>query len=350
MALEYLSGDDQLAAQCYKNMGGSYSSLGDEEKAIDCYQTALKLDPNLSEAIYALGVYYNKKGNYELALEYFDSIIFSYNSPHRLVGVVQWRINTLFNLKDYRSAYREINTLLSRSENKEQLWKWCLMLVATFCRTSTISAKLSLPFWERFLKMYPHNPDASRELLLAKNYLRKNNDEIFFSYDDFKEEFELRILDVKYEDTAFLWDRLGHWAQDEDKWLDAESCFRKAHDIDGGEYGYCLGVALNHLGRFKESLPLLLEQAELIQPDDFSWFQVAISYEFQGRILEAIEAYEKCLSLNEKNELALFNLGGLHWNNNNLEEASRVWKLAVKFYPEHELTHKLRSDIPFILI
>lgn len=348
-ALEYLSDESKLAAQCYKNMGGSYSSLGDERKALDCYQKALELDPSLSEANYAIGVYYNRKGNYELALEHFDSIVFSYNSPHRLVGVAQWRINTLFNLSDYRSAYREINTLLSRSENKEQLWKWSLMLVATFCRTSTTSAKLSLPFWERFLGIYPHHPEASRELLLAKNYLRRNSNEILFSYDDFKKEFELRILDVKYEDTAFLWDRLGHWAQDEDKWLDAESCFRKAYDIDGGEYGYCLGVALNHLCRFKESLPLLLEQAETIQPDDFSWFQVAVSYEFQGCIPEAIEAYEKCLSLNERNELALFNLGGLHWNNNNLEEAGRVWKLAVKFYPEHELAHKLRSDIPFIL-
>ncbi|MBD1229384.1 tetratricopeptide repeat protein [Xenorhabdus griffiniae] len=349
-ALEYLSDDNQLTAQCYRNLGGSYSALGEENKALDCYQKALKLDPNLSEANYAVGVYYNRKGSYALALEYFDAIIFSHNTPNRLVGVVQWRINTLFNLNDYRSAYREINTLLSGSENKDQLWKWCLMIVATFCRTSTISAKLSLPFWERFLNRYPHNPDASRELLLAKNFLRMNNDEMVFSYDDFKKEFELCILDVKYEDTAFLWDRLGHWAQDEDKWLDAESCFRKAYNIDGGEYGYCLGVVLNHLGRFKESLPLLLEQAEKIQPDDFSWFQVAISYEFQGRILEAIEAYEKCLSLNEKNELALFNLGGLHWNNDNLEEASRVWKLAVMFYPEHELAHKLLRDIPFILI
>ncbi|MDY4366534.1 tetratricopeptide repeat protein [Pectobacterium brasiliense] len=349
-ALEDLSDDSELKAQCYKNMGSSYSALGNESKAMECYQKALRLTPNLSEANYSLGVNYNKKGNYELALEYFDAIVFPHNSPHRLVGVVQWRINTLFNLGDYRSAYREINTLLSNSENKEQLWKWCLMLVATFCRASIISAKLSLPFWERFLCIYPHHPDASRELLLAKNYLRQNSDKAFFSYEDFKKEFELLILDIKYEDRAFLWDRLGHWAQDEDKWLDAESCFRKAYDIGGGEYGYCLGVALNHLGRFKESLPILLEQAETIQPDDFSWFQVAVSYEFQGCIPEAIEAYEKCLSLNEKNELALFNLGGLHWNNNNFEEASRVWKLAVMFYPEHELAHKLRSDIPFILI
>ncbi|WP_273802614.1 DUF4365 domain-containing protein [Proteus vulgaris] len=349
-ALKGLSGDSKLKAQCYKNMGGSYSILGNESKAMECYQNALQLDPNLSEANYAVGMYYNKKGNYRLALEHFDAIIFPHNSPHKLTGLAKWRINTLFNLGDYRSAYREINSLLSTNENKEQLWAWCLILVATFCRTSIISAKLSLPFWERFLDIYPHNPDATRELLLAKNYLRQNTNEIFCSYEDFKREFELRILDVNYKDTAFLWDRLGHWAQDENKWLDAESYFRKAYNIEGGEYGYCLGVALNHLGRYKDSLPLLLEQAEKIQPDDFSWFQVAVSYEFQGCIAEAIEAYEKCLSLNEKNELALFNLGGLHWNSRNLEEASRIWKLAVMFYPDHELTHKLRADIPFILI
>lgn len=349
IALEHLVEEGKLAAQCYKNMGSSYSRLGKEHEAFEYYKKALDLEPNLNEANLAVGVIHNRKGNYELALEHLDLVLFPGNHQHKIIFVEKWRINTLFNMEDYRSAYREINSLLTRDDNKEELWKWCLMLVATFCRTSPISAKLSLPFWTRFLEMHPNHPDASREILLAKNYLRVNDNSSKYSYHEFKKEFEIRIQNANDEDTAFLWDRIGHWAQDEDEWEDAAMHFRKAYEIAGGEYGYCLGVALNQLGRFKESLPILVEQAEKIQPDDFSWFQVAVSYEFQGYIQEAIDSYEKCLSLNEKNELALFNLGGLYWNSRNYDEASRVWKLAVEYYPDHELSHKLRRDIPFIL-
>lgn len=348
-ALEHMVEAEKLAAQCYKNMGSSYSKLGNENEAFECYKKALELEPNLSEANLAVGVIHNHRGNYELALEYLDMVLFPGSHQHKLIYVDKWRINTLFNIGDYRSAYREINNLLTRNDNKEDLWKWCLMLVATFCRISTASAKLSLPFWTRFLEIYPNHPEASREILLAKNYLRVNDNSTKYFYHDFKKEFELRINNVSNQDCAFLWDRIGHWAQDEDEWEDAEKHFRKAYEMAGGEYGYCLGVALNHLGRFKESLPILIEQAEKIQPDDFSWFQVAIAYEFQGYIQEAIDSYEKCLSINDKNELALFNLGGLYWNSKNYNEASRVWSLAVKYYPDHELSHKLRKDIPFIL-
>ncbi|HFQ2024928.1 TPA: DUF4365 domain-containing protein, partial [Klebsiella pneumoniae] len=174
-ALEHIIEADKLAAQCYKNMGSSYSRLGNENEAYECYKKALELEPNLSEANLALGVIHNRRGNYELSLEYLDRVLFPGNYQHKIIYVDKWRINTLFNIGDYRSAYREINNLLTRNDNKEDLWKWCLMLVASFCRTSTASAKLSLPFWARFLEFYPNHPDASREILLAKNYLRVND-------------------------------------------------------------------------------------------------------------------------------------------------------------------------------
>ncbi|HAI3071931.1 TPA: tetratricopeptide repeat protein [Escherichia coli] len=348
-ALKNMTGAEKLAAQCYKNMGSSYSNLGNENKAFECYKKALELDPNLNEANLAVGIIHNHRGNYELALEYLDMVMFPGIYQHKIIHVTKWRVNTLFNMGDYRSAYREINNLLTRNNNEEDLWKWCLMLVGTFCRTSTISAKLSLPFLNHFLEMYPNHSEASREILLVKNYLRVNDNATKYSYLDFKNEFEFRINNISSEDRAFLWDRIGHWAQDEDEWEDAEMYFRKAYEMAGGEYGYCLGVALNHLGRFKESLPILIEQAEKIQPDDFSWFQVAIAYEFQGYIQKAINSYKKCLAINEKNELALFNLGGIYWNSRNYDEARHIWKLAVEYYPDHELSRKLRKDIPFIL-
>ncbi|WP_229274516.1 tetratricopeptide repeat protein [Burkholderia pseudomallei] len=169
------------------------------------------------------------------------------------------------------------------------------------------------------------------------------------TYLAFKTEFDASIQHLEGEAAALLWDRLGHWAQDDENWEEAERCFRAAYKLAGGHYGYCLGTALNFLNRPEESLPILLPQTEEIQSDDMSWYQVAVAYEKLGRVLESINAYLKAIELNPNYELAWFNMGGVHWNAGEFEEASRVWKTAVDKFPDHELAALLRRDIPFVL-
>ncbi|MEP3778936.1 MAG: tetratricopeptide repeat protein [Paracoccaceae bacterium] len=200
------------------------------------------------------------------------------------------------------------------------------------------------------MRAYPDTLSAVQQSLLVKLYLRSNGEDFGASYDQFKVEFEENIERIETEGAAFLWDRLGHWAQDEENWVEAERCFRRAFDLDGGHYGYCLGTALNFLGRCEESLPILRKQAEEIQPDDMSWFQVAVAAERTGKLQEAISAYNKAIELNPNYDLAWFNLGGVHWNRKDFVEASRIWKAAVEKFPDHELAHKLRQEIPMVLL
>ena len=63
---------------------------------------------------------------------------------------------------------------------------------------------------------------------------------------------------VQGEAAAYLWDRLGHWAQADSNWEEAERCFWVAYDLAGGRYGYCLGTALNFIERAEESLPIAI--------------------------------------------------------------------------------------------
>ena len=118
-----------------------------------------------------------------------------------------------------------------------------------------------------------------------------------------------------------------------------------AHELAGGDYGYCLGTALNFLKRFEESLPLLLKQAQVIQPDAMSWFQVGVAYEKLERVPEAIDAYEKALALDPNYDLAMFNIGGVLWNSGEREQALVVWRRAVKQFPNHKFTTRLRDEL-----
>lgn len=352
VALESRMPEDNssLLAQCYKNLGSSYEKLGDIERAVDSYRKALTCDNQLPEAHYALGLFHLKNGEYSESLEHFDQAVFPGHSPEKKSSVSGWRLNALFNLGDGKAAFREINALLGDADSVYWIWPQCARLISSFGRTTPENARLSLPFWRRYLDAHPNCPSGSREILLNQLYLRLGGHLQDKTYSVFKIEFEARIQHVQGEPAALLWDRLGHWAQEEKNWEEAERCFRIAYDLAGGHYGYCLGTALLFLDRPEESLPLLLLQAEKIQPDETSWFQVATAYDKLGLMREAIDAYQRVIALNPNDAVAWFDMGGTYWNAGEEEQASKVWKTAVEMFPDHELADRLRRELPFVLL
>ena len=83
-------------------------------------------------------------------------------------------------------------------------------------------------------------------------------------------------------ETVLAWDRHGHWTQDEECRDETGRCHRNACELASVDYGHCLGTAHNLLDRFDESLPPLLEYAEVIQPDAMGRFLVGLAYENPG--------------------------------------------------------------------
>ena len=100
--------------------------------------------------------------------------------------------------------------------------------------------------------------------------------------------------------------------------------------------------------RFDESLPILLEQAEVHQPTAWSWFQVAVAQEGLGDFDGCIESYHRAVALDGDDALSLFNLGSVLWNHRSKSEAITVWTVAVKQFPSHPLAAHLRSKLPQI--
>ena len=338
--------EPKQAAQVLKNLGSSIERLGDASGAVIHYREALGLDPDLPEAHNALGCYYVRVGRYEDALTHFDRAIFAEAQMGRVSAVTGWKINVLFNLGEGRAAFREINSLLTRADREPWVWRWCAQQVGSYGRTTPENARQALLFWRRFVSAHPADVPARRELFQVAFYARREGVDIEQSYVEFRADFDQHIDRFDREDAAFLWDRLGHWAQDDGDWVEAEHCFRKAYDLEGGHYGYCLGTALNFLDRYEESLPIVREQAETLQPDAMSWFQVAVASAGLGKTAEAVDAYQRSIELDPNDGLAMFNLGGVHWNAGEIEKAITVWTAAIDRFPDHELVAKLQEDFP----
>ncbi|MEO0922768.1 MAG: tetratricopeptide repeat protein [Pseudomonadota bacterium] len=337
----------EFASQGHKNLGSSFERLGDEKKAVEHYREALRLNPHLPESHNALAQYYIRQGEWERALEHLDQVAFTDPTRSKTATIAGWRVNVLFNLGDCKAAFREINSLLAEANRETWIWPYCARLVASFGRTTTECARQALAFWSRYVDALPETADGYRELILASLYLRTEGEDLGRTYGEFRDEFERQIERIENADeAAFLWDRLGHWAQDDANWQEAERCFRRAYELAGGHYGYCLGTAKNFLGQYAASLPILLQQAEHIQPDSKSWFQVGVAYGGLGQSDYAVEAYEKALEIEPDYDLAMFNLGGEYWNRGDKVEALDVWQTATERFPEHELTAKLKREMP----
>jgi tetratricopeptide (TPR) repeat protein len=338
--------DLEMAAQCLKNLGASFERLGDEGTAADFYRGALEMNPQLPEAHFALGLFHHRKSLFNEAIAHFDAVIFSECELGKNATVTGWRLNALFNVGAPQEAFRAINQLLAEAHREPWVWSWCAKQVAAFGRTSVESARAGLNFWLRYVHANPAVSRARVELLLTQFYLRREGQEIGKDYLEFQAEFDDHMVHVEPEDAALVWDRLGHWAQDEENWYEAERCFRKAYEIEGGHYGYCLGVALNCLCRYEEALPLVSAQAKDIQPDELSWFQVGLANEKLSRTAEAVEAYRKALILNPDYSLAMFNMAGTLWNSGEHDRAAIVFRTAAQQFPKHELTSKARLAFP----
>jgi tetratricopeptide (TPR) repeat protein len=144
-------------------------------------------------------------------------------------------------------------------------------------------------------------------------------------------------------DASHLWDRVGHWAQSDGNWETAERYYRKAYDLEPERYGYCLGTALNFLGRFTESLPILVSNVKAREGDAGSWFQVGVARDGANDIEGSKDAFRRALAIDPDYARAMFNLGGALWNSGEQREAIEVWSEALSRFPDDPLSGRVRK-------
>jgi tetratricopeptide (TPR) repeat protein len=336
------------AAQCCKNWGSAEEHCGRLDDARKLFERALALDPELSEAHFALGLWHLRAGdNDALALKHLDQVTPRGDIPHSTAALQARRAELLFKTGDCKAAFREIQSLRSVAKHFDWVWPCCARHVAAFGKQSLESARTAVVFWRAFLREFPTSLVAESERLLCLLAIRSESSAVDISFDQFRSDM-LALIDRGAQDPAYLRDRIGHWAQYEGNWVEAEKAYREAFTMEPARYGYCLGTALNFLDRHAEALPILLEQAEKHIPDAKSWFQVAVARAGTGDIDGCIAAYQRAIELDEDYDLAWFNLGGIFWNARRVAQARAIWNEAFRRFPDHDQVKKLRKELPIL--
>lgn len=347
LAIAFLGDDPSaLGPQCYKNLGSALEASGHHEQARESFEAALALDPELAEAHLALGLWHrNHSKDLNQCIEHLDLVARARGSALSMRAVHGWRAAVLFELAQTEAAFAAIDAVVAGDRLDDWEWYWCARLVRAHGKDNPSSRRQARKFWRRFMKFYPDDVRGLLEAFTCEWALHERDGDARVSFAEFKAHAEA-LLAIPDVDPAAIWDRVGHWAQTDDNWAEAESAFRRAFDIEPHRYGYCLAVALNHLDRWEETLSVLSPIAAAPDADSLVLFQLAFAQERVGNAQGAADGYRRAIELEPEYALAHFNLGGVLWNERNVDAAVAAWREAVTRFPAHELAAKLRGDLP----
>jgi tetratricopeptide (TPR) repeat protein len=323
--------------------------MGDNASGRQCLEEALRHDPQLFEALYCFATFsMQKERNPETALSYLSQIITSRLSSIHLAAVHGWKAAVYMKLGRYAEGIASAEDAINSAPEAEWAWGVGGRLYALARHHGQQWLDPAADFWQRFIQKHPHNVEAWAELGYVYWFLREQKNKT--DKIDLSQRSQLaftKAMDLGLEDDGLVWDRIGHLYQEEDNWKEAEKAYRKATQRNPDQFGYCLGVSLMSLNLYEGALPWVLAAAEKHQPDAMSWLQVAICQEKMGKIVEATAAYEKAIQLDPNYAEAWFNLGGLHWNQEDIQKAIATWKEAMDRFPDHKLCKQVREVVGF---
>jgi len=320
-------------AECHKNLGSCYLEMGRPQKAFQHFQKAITLSPFLAEAHFALVMWYRNEFNFLEALNHLDKVTISNNKHLKNTTLQGWRAEILFELGDFKAAFREINSLLLEAEKEKWIWSWCYQLIVKYRTNDAEYYQYAQMFWEKFILYFPDKFEGHYYRLISLFCLKQFgivNEHTFDSFRNLVEVYAEKFV----EDMSFLWDRAGHWAQDNGDWNNALDCYVRACEKEPSEYGYCLAVSLINTHKYQDAIDIL-EDPKLTHEIDGLYFNQLAFAKIQINDLEgAIQAYRKSIEIEPDYHLPWFELAGCYCKAKQYPEARQCFEHSIKTFPD----------------
>lgn len=333
--------DTDIAAMAHKNWGALLEKKGQHDEAVEHYLEALELRPELGEARMALASAYFDNQDFELALTTLARTRFEISSAGTQASLDVLRVKCLFALDRDVEAFDIIVRLTNDRELTPRSWYHLARIVRIYGRSKPENYEEAVRFWTDYVKQVGQEDAVLSELHFAEIVYRQRNPSIGRSWSELFEILLSRNVSMDADTYGLLWDRLGHWAQDEERWEDAVKCFEKASETNEAEYGYCLGIAYHEVGRASEACEILQRQAQTHMPDSMSWHQLGRAHMTLNQYDLAIDALTVAVGMDPSNRTALFDLGGALWNDAQPINALEIWEIAKGRFPDAPEIHQV---------
>ncbi len=327
---------NKLGVVCYKQ--------GQIEKAISCFNTAIKINREYVDAWYNLGVVYKKQGQIERAIEYYntaiqinpkeiralDNLAIIYEEQGKIEKALEYSTKSISIDPNNANGWNNCGHLYERKRQfKEAItcFKKAIKInpkyVEAYYNLGVVyeynaqgkryesGARLNeaIKHYEKALRIDPKY--ALAQYNLGWIYIKQN--QIKNALLCFNEITKINPKDAK------AWLALGVIYQECGKIEESNKCFKEALKINSEDV-----EALSYLGRnygfyeqFEKAIKCLNKTIQINPEYAEAWCNLGWSYERHGYPEKAIECYNKSIELNSKLGMAHFNYAKLlYWKGN----------------------------------
>lgn len=291
-------------APAHANLGTVLQKKGDLEGAKAQYEAAEAIEPNNIFVRLNLGTLYQAKGDKKTAIRAYDTIL--QIEPKNTLAHY-YKATALKELRDYAGASRELNSILQYEPNSD-LAKKELIEIAKLKGEST-----------------------GEVVNLLKDIADKNPSDAKSQYDaafEAHSKGDLTTAITYYKKTIALnpkmfdaYANLGAALLSKKQYNEAEDVLNKASAINPSN----------------DKVQSLLSQIKDVQKS--SKYQDALTLHQQGKIKEAILAYEEAYKSDPNNAELLTNLGAAYQSNKNYDMAIDKYKKAVVIDPNSAIPY-----------
>ncbi|MGN6630323.1 MAG: tetratricopeptide repeat protein [Candidatus Nitrosocosmicus sp.] len=276
----------------YYNKGISLYYLGSYNEAIACYDKAIELNPDYTDAYYNKGLLLNHLGDHNQAIACYDKAI---------------ELDPQFSWPYYNKG---------------------IILTAYGYNNEAIAC------YDKAIELNPYNADAYNNKGLSLYYLGSYNEAIA-CYD--------KAIDLNPQNTDAYYNKglLLYYIEDNNE---AIACYDKAIELNP-QFSYSYynkAQALSAVERYAEAIPFYDKAIDLNPQNADAYYNKAQALSAVERYAEALLSYDKTLELESENVEALYKKAWIILNHfpSRMKEASETIKKAIGLDPtNHEIMY-----------
>lgn len=313
----------------YYNMGNSCFKLGRYEQALENYEKALGLNPdmeNVNENIARTLIALEKSDE---ALEFFQKIV-NKDSENSSVHFVMAKIYE--ETKSYKPAISELQKCVELNPLFYEAYE---ELAKLYVKTADFQNALEV--YRKIIDQNPENYKACYNLGTTLYRMDKKEEAV----DMFRKVIELNPESYQsYFNLAVALDELG----EKDEAIDS---FKRVIDIKADFIeGYNnLGILLSTEGRHMEALNIYITGLKK-NPEEYSlYYNMGITLSEMGRYLEAVDAYRSALEIKSDEHEIMLHLGSALAEIKKYSEAADVYRKALKIKTDDSSLYYNLSEV-----
>ena len=307
--------------------GVGHQNSGGYKKAIRCYDRALEIDPEYTDAWNNKGIALKGLGRYDEAIRCYDRAL---EIDPEYTGAWISKGNSLANLGRYDEAIRCCDHTLEIDPEYAIAWSNKGIALNNLGRYNE-----AIRCCDHTLEIDPKDAIAwhNKGVALAK---LGRYDEAIRCYD--------RALEIDPED-AIVWNNKGIALNNLGRYDEAIRCYDRALEIYPEYTGAWnnKGNSLNKLGRYDEAIRCCDRALEIDPEDAIAWNNKGAALANLGRYDEAIQCYDHMLEIGPEYAGTWNNKGIALKGLGRYDEAIRCYDRALEIDPEHTLAKDNRE-------